>query len=253
MRHSTTFKVSDPGFKQRLLAWTATHKIFCILESNSTKQSFTDKFSAFDFIIAIDAIDEIEKQEPGDSFTSLKNFYESKNDWIFGFLTYDLKNETEDLPSERQDGNDFPAIHFFQPRLILKLNIENDNLEILYLEDVDDESTIQKVITEISGTEIMQQDEMEVHVQQTISKEEYISTVTHIKQHIQLGDIYEMNYCVDFFAEESVINPIETYCRLNEASPMPFSCFYRNAGHYLLCASPERFLEKEKIKLSLSR
>ena len=30
-----------------------------------------------------------------DSFEALKKFYEEKKNWLFGFLSYDLKNEVE--------------------------------------------------------------------------------------------------------------------------------------------------------------
>ncbi len=249
MRQRKIFKISDYRFKQRLLAWTTEHKIVCILSSNSDKQLFKDSYSKFDLTIALDSVSEIQKPESGNSFDLLESFYESKKDWIFGFLTYDLKNETENLRSENQDRLEFPEIHFFQPRLVLNFSSENSELEILYLKNFDTELTIQKIVDEISNYEIQEADEPNITIQQKISKEEYISTVRKIKEYIQLGDIYEMNYCVEFFAEGMSINPFEIYDRLNETSPMPFSCFYRMNDHHALCASPERFLAKRENKI----
>ncbi|NLF41175.1 MAG: anthranilate synthase component I family protein, partial [Bacteroidales bacterium] len=65
-----------------------------------------------------------------------------------------------------------------------------------------------------------------------------------VKDHIQKGDIYEMNFCMEFFAENCFIDPFESYLRLNDISPAPFSAFYRLPEHYLLCSSPERFIQK---------
>jgi para-aminobenzoate synthetase component 1 len=33
--------------------------------------------------------------EHGKVFTGLEEFWDKKRDWLFGYLTYDLKNETE--------------------------------------------------------------------------------------------------------------------------------------------------------------
>lgn len=81
------------------------------------------------------------------------------------------------------------------------------------------------------------------------SKNLYIEKVNILKQHIQQGNIYEVNFCMEFFAEDVKINPFELYQKLIEISPMPFSCFVKHQSKYLLCASPERFLKKTNNKL----
>src|SRR2546425_201327 len=83
-------------------------------------------------------------------------------------------------------------------------------------------------------------EQSEITIQSRVSKDEYISTVNKIKEHIQRGDIYELNYCIEFFTDHAQINPQSIYKKLNALSPMPFSCFYRMDSHYLICASPER-------------
>jgi para-aminobenzoate synthetase component 1 len=247
MRKSARFTTDDIQIKQRLLSWAAKHKTVCVLNSNRDQQLFSDAYSRFDFMMAVDAIEEI--QINGNSFDSLKNFHQSKNDWLFGFLTYDLKNEIENLVSENHDGIEFPGIHFFQPRLILRANVGSAELEILYLESHDTEVSIRQVLDEILTTEIPEEEALKISIQQKIPKEEYISTVKRIKNHIQLGDIYEMNYCTEYFAEKTDLSPVKIYEQLNEASPTPFSSFYRVNNHYLACASPERFLAKRKNKI----
>lgn len=81
------------------------------------------------------------------------------------------------------------------------------------------------------------------------NKSSYIKKVNALKQHIQRGNIYEVNFCMEFFAEDVKINPFELYQKLIEISPMPFSCFVKHQNKYLLCASPERFLKKTNSKL----
>ncbi|MGF2412300.1 MAG: chorismate-binding protein, partial [Ferruginibacter sp.] len=67
--------------------------------------------------------------------------------------------------------------------------------------------------------------------------------------HILKGDCYELNFCQSFFVDNVQINPVEKYIQLSKVSPAPFGAFYKLNGHYCLCASPERFLQKKGTRL----
>ncbi|HNF29742.1 MAG TPA: anthranilate synthase component I family protein, partial [Chitinophagaceae bacterium] len=82
-----------------------------------------------------------------------------------------------------------------------------------------------------------------------ISKEEYIKCIHQLKQHIQRGDCYEINFCQEFFAKDVAINTIEVYKKLTTLSATPFACYYKLNEQYLLCASPERFVCKNGNKI----
>jgi para-aminobenzoate synthetase component 1 len=45
------------------------------------------------------------------------------------------------------------------------------------------------------------------------------------------------------------VDPLTLYKRLSEASPNPFSCYYRINHSYLLCASPERYITRKGNRL----
>ena len=253
MRHSKTVELNDPEIRNRLLAWASRKTVCCVLNSNVDKQLFVDSYSKFDFIVAVDVEDEIILKndelisDPGTCFDLLKHFHEQKKDWLFGFLTYDLKNENS-YSGKNSDELRFPDLHFFQPQYILK--VKKGNLHIDYLASRYAELSVQKILDEIMKTRLSFPElKNEIHIQQKVSKPDYVSTVEKIKKHIQRGDVYEMNYCVEFFAEDAVIHPLEMYLKLNEISPMPFSCFYRMNDHYLICASPERFIAKRENKI----
>jgi para-aminobenzoate synthetase component 1 len=82
-----------------------------------------------------------------------------------------------------------------------------------------------------------------------MSQDNYEQRFEAIKEHIQQGDIYEMNFCHEFYAENAEINPFETYTKLNELTNAPFSTFYKNKENYILCGSPERYIKKEGDKI----
>jgi para-aminobenzoate synthetase component 1 len=83
-----------------------------------------------------------------------------------------------------------------------------------------------------------------VSIKQRVSREDYLKTVEALKQHIIQGDVYEINYCVEFYSSYSKINPMLVYADLIKKSPVPFGAFVKSSEHYLMCASPERFLKK---------
>jgi len=82
-------------------------------------------------------------------------------------------------------------------------------------------------------------------VQQRISKESYLEKASKILDHIHRGDIYEANFCMEFFAENAIINPMEKFLKLNEISKSPLAVYFKNNKQFLLSASPERYLKKE--------
>jgi para-aminobenzoate synthetase component 1 len=241
VRLSRTFKVQDSGIKKRLLNWAASQQTCCVLNSNRDKQTFEDPYSNYDFIVAIGAQKTLLSHSS--RFEELQKFIEATNDYIFGYLTYDLKNRVEDLDSNNFDGLGFPELYFFQPHLVITL--QSDDLKIEYLADAND---IDSLFSEITNFSLFYPVSDEAIIQQRIPKADYISTVKKIKEHIQRGDIYEMNYCMEFYANAQ-INPAEVYWKLNEISPMPFSAFFKTDNHYAICASPERFLAKRGSKI----
>jgi para-aminobenzoate synthetase component 1 len=67
--------------------------------------------------------------------------------------------------------------------------------------------------------------------------------------HIRRGDIYEANFCQEFYCENTTINPLEAYDKLNRISRPPFATFLKCDDKYLLSASPERYLKKVGAKI----
>jgi len=70
-----------------------------------------------------------------------------------------------------------------------------------------------------------------------------------MQQHIAKGDIYEANFCQEFYAKNTLINPLATYTALNNISSPPFASFFKFEEYYALSASPERYIKKEGNKL----
>ena len=86
--------------------------------------------------------------------------------------------------------------------------------------------------------------EQPVNIKATITKEEYIKKVNALKEHIQQGDIYEINYCMTFEAHDVTINPLAIYQKLNAISNAPYSALAKFESQYIISSSPELFLTK---------
>jgi len=223
-------------FKQQLLTWAQQFREVVFLDSNNYPQ----QYSSYDCILAVDAFTSI-KTDYHNAFEDLKQYQQATKDWLFGYLSYDLKNDIEFLYSNKFDGLNFPDLFFFQPKKIFF--IKGNQLEIQYLNMCDDE--IEADFNEIVEC---QQSKVEsgkpIDIEQRISKENYLEKASKILEHIHRGNIYEANFCMEFFAENAIINPLEKFLKLNEISKPPLAVFFKNNMHFLLSASPERYLKK---------
>ncbi len=158
--------------------------------------------------------------------------------WQFGFISYDYKNQIEQLTSSNIDEVNFSEKHFFSPELLFKISDHEVEVEYYTKENIDE------LIEKIKSVDLRETENQSIQLTPRISKIEYIEKVNKLLNHIQLGDIYEVNFCQEFFAEQAEINPLSIYLKLNEKSPTPFSCFAKCDDNYLMCASPERFIKK---------
>ena len=227
-------------FKTKLLHWANQHREVVFLDSNNYHQ----KYSSYDAVLAIDAFTSI-KTDYENAFQDLYQYQSQTKDWLFGYLSYDLKNDTEDLTSRNFDKLDFPDLFFFQPKKLFL--IKGNQLEMQYLRMCDDE--MESDFEEIIQCSIFSVQSSEVEVKQRISKEKYLSKVSKMLEYIHRGDIYEANFCMEFFADDAQIEPLEIYQKLNTISEPPFAVYFKNNFQYLLSASPERYLRKEGAKV----
>ncbi|MBC8083012.1 MAG: aminodeoxychorismate synthase component I, partial [Hymenobacter sp.] len=159
----------------------------------------------------------------------------------WGFVTYDIKNEVEALTSENFAGLGWPNLHFFRPQTWLLWRAEH--LEI--------HGDAADVLTRILATPLPAAAPPHVPaLRPRMPKGDYLRAVAAIREDILDGEVYELNLCQEFYAENVGLQPVDVFLRLNEASPTPFAGFCRHHAHYLLCASPERFLSRHQAVIT---
>ncbi|UKN03038.1 anthranilate synthase component I family protein [Paracrocinitomix mangrovi] len=187
------------------------------------------------FLIAWDTKDELLLEDEF-SFEKFEKF-KTKNteEYIFTALSYDIKNYIESsLISKNEDYDNFPTAIFFTTKNIF---ISNNGTAIYAGKNSD------KDILELNNNSSLIAKNDNVTLNEIVSKNNYISSIEKIKDHLQRGDIYEMNYCVPFRATNCKIDPINTFIKLNNKSEAPFSVLLNIKDHSIISASPERFFK----------
>jgi len=222
-------------FKQKALQWANQFEICCCMDSNG----YSDPYSKYDFLLAVGAKHQLECHS-GNAFHQLKEFYGDNQEWLFGLLSYDLKNELEDLQTVHENNLDFPDLFFFVPEYLLA--IKNGEITV-----ITGPANLPEIINNFHP--LTEAHSAILDIQPRMTRDEYLNKVELLRSHIAIGDIYEVNLCQEFFAQNAEINPYQVYQSLSTISPTPFSGFFKLKDKYVLSASPERFLCKRKNRL----
>jgi para-aminobenzoate synthetase component 1 len=217
-----------------MLNWAQRFNIFCLLDS----QAYSSPDGGTEWLLAVGSHSHIDGTSA--TLTELDAFLEGK-EWVFGHLSYDLFEKEAAIISSPPDRHGFPPFFFFQPLVLLSLQgqeliIDAAAPDAIYESVLDTDANLPTSFPSLP-------------VSQRLSKEKYIGKINALLGHIQQGDCYEINFCQEFFSEGAQINPLAVYQHLVQVSPTPFSAFYKLNDSYLLCASPERFLQKKGITI----
>ena len=146
-----------------------------------------------------------------------RNYFESNKEHIC-FVNYDFKQNIEFF--KLKDTNPLN----FQKELLIEAE------QCILFNELDFEYT--------------SSEENSLKINPTVSKQKYVENVNALKQHIQQGDIYEINYCITFEAKDVCIHPLSIYQKLNAISKAPYSSLAKFDKHYIISSSPELFLTK---------
>ena len=179
--------------------------------------------------------------------TALDDFlFRNGNLYRFGCLSYDLKRALHRLPIHNEDSVEFPDLMFWVPDCVVRM--DQENFEFLQGEKTEENlDFVNKVLEEETNTNFHQHDFV---FRPRISKDEYVENVYQLKTHLQRGDIYEVNYCQEFLAENAAIpNVWDAYFKLNHLTQAPHSAFIGFDEFAVFCGSPERFLRKSGDRL----
>lgn len=244
--HTENHTPYTDAFWQRAVAWATAlpqNDGFVALLSNNHIAYPNDPFPNRLFVGAKRVVSVFDGATEPDAFEQLRLAQaERPSHWV-GYFGYDLKNQLEALSSRHANQLGFPDALFAEPRWIIDYQ---DGVAT-----VTGEGDTDGMLAELLAYSVPDQPPIvPQQVRCRVTPDEYKANVRRIQQAIRQGEVYELNYCVEFFAEQARLEPEIIYWALNERSPMPFSAFLRVGNRYLMGASPERFIKKDGMKLA---
>ncbi|SFC18988.1 para-aminobenzoate synthetase component 1 [Flexibacter flexilis DSM 6793] len=235
MQNTFTFSLNKiPDFQTKALLWAQHFDHFSWLTDNDIP--YPNR--GFNKILAVGATETFSPATHGTCWDKLAQWHGGQ--WCIGYVGYDLKNETEDLHSQNSDLKGWPNFFFYKPQYLFLFADDGQNVQIFAPQP---ERIFQHILLQ------------QTHLPQTLpalqwqaqtAELKYLHTVEALQQHILAGDIYEINYCIEFTAQSpQPLQPLAIFQQLNHLSPMPFAALHKQQNRWLLCASPERFIKKQ--------
>src|SRR5574337_1010629 len=148
-----------------MLNWANRFNIFCFLDN----QDYSIQPQQYECLLAAGVSESVSS----DNLKDVDTFLNHDKRWVFGHLSYELKNAIHHLSSAKADKIGFPNFFFFEPQFLLQIKgkelvIEGENCE--------------KLFNEIQQQEIPLHQSSEISVKQKLSKEEYIQKIRNLQQ-----------------------------------------------------------------------
>jgi len=224
-----------------MLSWSNQFNICCFLDNND----YPSPYNRYEALLAVEALEFI-SLSAGSAFTALQQFHDTRQDWLFGHLAYDLNKETAGMaPSAHPDGIGFPDLYFFCPRVVMLLQPHSVQIGGPELTAAQAREIYDACLQMPAAVEQRPVAASAASPQGRISRSAYLDAVKALQDHIHRGDCYEVNFCRENYITDITVHPLTLFDQLNRLSPSPFAAYYQVNHRYLLCSSPERFLQQQ--------
>lgn len=161
-----------------------------------------------------------------------------QNSWALGILSYSLRTAFELLPRNNNPVFEMPDVAFFEPEILLAVTHSGE-----YIDFFKNGSVV------FSGQPPLPSVQSPVFAQSQVSQDEYLQNICKIKEMICAGEVYELNYCIPYFADIDDFNAELFYQNLAKLSPSPMGSFFKWQGLFVCGASMERFIKKTGDKI----
>ena len=230
MNNVSAHKVDPILLENRLLELSSSRSFFALY----TSQGYASKWGEYELLFAWGAKATFDT-------TALKNGA-LESGWRFGFLGYELRHEFERLSKGNPAIGQWPEAQFFEPEVVGTL--DRAGTLTVYADEPED------VLALVLASEKSRKaGNTTLDFQPVETRESYLEAVRKLQEHIQRGDIYEVNYCTAFKAEYESLDSAQLFRQMTQATKAPFSAFVKMDQLELLCTSPERYILKKGDQL----
>ncbi|WOD41750.1 anthranilate synthase component I [Nodosilinea sp. E11] len=162
--------------------------------------------------------------------------------WL-GWLGYDLAWEIERLPTLKDDPLPFPVALWYQPATFAVLDHQAQRLWLAAPSPEELDAMAHQLslppdkkppMVELAG------DPRSVTL--GMAAAEYQQAVLRAKQHIEAGDVFQVNLSLRF-STETTAHSWTLYRNLQGINPSPFACYWRTPWGDVISCSPERLVQ----------
>lgn len=225
-----------PILKEKMLQWAQPFSIFSFLDN----RSYASSFGQYECVLAVGK-ELVHKNTTKEGLEEAILDALKRKQWLFGHIGYDFKNELENkLKTPITEKDSFGTFGLFIPETIILVSKVLSTCTVLSYFDpfaIWEEMSNIKVQTNVTLPAVT--------FTPLYDKACYVDKILAIKQHIAQGDCYELNFCVKAKAQVSNLPTKMVYQGLASLSPAPFSAMYKLHHSYMMCASPERYFQKQ--------
>ncbi len=186
------------------------------------------KFKEGKLCTSLDSVQNIQSENP---WEALNKFQKTVQDWMFGFLSYDMKNHIENLNSENRVLLKTPELYFFVPGFLAEISLQS-GLKVLR------GSIPQNVPDSIAEGDVS------IRSKKRTPKEWYVQKISAVQKQIKEGAYYEVNlsHPLEF---EFDGKGWDLYQRMKLTGEVPFASYMKLGDTEVCSSSPERFLCKK--------
>jgi para-aminobenzoate synthetase component 1 len=202
MRKSIDFYIPDLNvFRKTAASWASSFSLVAFFDSNKdfTNEKGYQNLSSFDILIAV--------SNQNETF-SVHQLTQPINDWLFGHLSYECFHSEFGIPQMHQQKDGFPPSLFFIPEWIVK--VQGNRAQLLYHSEKESSEAENELNNILNSKFICKHELTGSKTVSCILENEYIDKVQAIKKHISRGDVYEMNFCINFSSDNCPIDPLQT-------------------------------------------
>lgn len=234
--HTPSHTTSPDYLKEQVLDWAQSFPYFAVLDNCGSE---TDRYGKYELLAGVST------GENKGLYTRLCDLPTVPANWLMGVFPYELRHTLNpDLTSRLEPPVAFPEVAWFEPEVLLFIRRGETQL-YRWHPDGPQPFSLPQVSKSASATENLQPPDF----QSGFTREAYLETIKSLQAHIREGDFYEINLSQAFTATYPLEQPGELFRRLTAVSPVPFAGLFRWKDRYLICASPERFLQLEGDQL----
>jgi para-aminobenzoate synthetase component I len=178
----------------------------------------------------------------GDEVAAAERTLPFTGGWL-GWLGYDLAWEIERLPTLKADPLPFPVALWYEPETFAVLDHQRQRLWLaaptpVQLDQLDKQ--LQAAPLEGGWSPLVEGEAGAVDL--GMAAAEYQRAVRQAKEHIQAGDVFQVNLSLRF-STTTTAHSWALYRRLQRINPSPFACYWHTPWGDVISCSPERLIQ----------